>query len=264
MFCRASACQLIVDETPPRPASSVRTRLLSGPYNLPMKKSLIWITSLVAIFCGNLTVTAQSISPATKEIPLTSQNAVLPRTRSGESAEMVNRPDSQSNSQSTLEIPQALKGCWEVTIDGPPDSFQYIKGPQIAGWARIKKTLCFIETTSHSFQITYQTANLDLADAESRGPVSDFQSHTEVIGSDDKGTFTLRGVTTHRESLGWFWGQIEYTTISLLECKFTAEELVVQASSFSSCTGAPRAGCDGGPTSTSKGHLIFHRAPNTP
>ncbi len=226
-----------------------------------MIKPLIWTASLVALCCANLAVAAQSISSATKDTPVIQQNTELPRTGSDEPADTVIRP----NSGSTLEIPQAVKGCWEVTIDGPPDSFEYIKGPQIAGWARIKKTLCFIEGASHSFEITYQTANLDVAEAASRGySASDFQSHTEVIGSDEKGNFTLRGVTTHRENLGWFWGQIEYTTISLLECKFAAEELVVQVSSFSSCTGAPRSGCDGGPTSTSKGHLIFHRAPDVP
>jgi hypothetical protein len=227
-----------------------------------MKKPSIWTISFIALFYGNLSVAAQSISPATKEIPVTHQNTGLPQAGSDEPAETVKRP----NSESTLEIPQALKGCWEVTMDGPPDSFQYIKGPQIGGWVRVKKTLCFIETASHSFQITYQTANADLADAANKGgTVSDLQSHAEVIGSDDKENFTLRSITTDQQNLGWLWGgHVEYTTISQLECKFVAEELVVEASSFSSCTGAPRSGCDGGPTSTSKAHLIFHRAPDTP
>ena len=92
-------------------------------------------------------------------------------------------------------------------MDGPPDSFQYIKGPQISGWVRVKKTLCFIETASHSFQITYQTANADLADAANKGgTVSDVQSHAEVIGSDDKENFTLRSITTDQQNLGWLWG----------------------------------------------------------
>ena len=226
-----------------------------------MKKPLIWTASLVALCWANLAVAAQSISSATKDTPVTQQTTVLPRTGSDEPADTVSR----SNSESTLEIPQAVKGCWEVTMDGPPDSFQYIKGPQIGGWVRMKKTLCFIEGASQSFEITYQTAKADVADAASKGhSVSDFQSHAEVIGSDGKGNFTLRSVTSARQSLGWFWGQVETTTISQLECRFAEEKLVVEASSFSSCTGAPRLGCDGGPTSTSKVHLIFHRAPDIP
>jgi len=226
-----------------------------------MKKPLMWTASLVALCCSSLAVAAQSISSATKETPVTQQNTVLPRTGSDEPADTVSR----SNSESTLEIPQAVKGCWEVTIDGPPDSFQYIKGPQIGGWLRMKKTLCFIEGASHSFEITYQTAKADVADAASKGySVSDFQSHAEVIGSDGKGNFTLRSVTTARQSLGTMFGTVPYTTISQLECRFAAEKLVVQASSFSSCTGAPLLGCDGGPTSTTKRHLVFHRAPDIP
>ncbi len=211
--------------------------------------------------CTNLAAAAQSTPPATRDVPMAHQNAVLPRTGSDEPADTVIGP----NSESTLEIPQAAKGCWEVTTDGPPDSFQYIKGPLIGGWVPMKKMLCFIETASRGFQITYETANAEIAGAASRGhSISDFQSHTEVIGSDGNGNFTLRSVTTARQSLGTIFGTVPYTTISQLECRFVAEKLVVQASSFSSCTGAPLLGCDGGPTSTSKVHLIFHRAPGKP
>jgi len=226
-----------------------------------MKKSLIRTSLLVAMFYSNLTTAAQSTSPTTKEFPVTRQNTVLPQASWDERAQTVN----PSNSGSTLEIPQAVKGCWEVTIDGPPDSFQYIKGPQIGGWLPMKKKLCFVETASHSFQITYQTTVADTAYAATRGySVGDFQSHEEVIWSDEKGNFTLRSVTTNRQPLGLFRGQIEITTVWQLECRFVAEELVVEASSFSSCTGAPRSGCDGGPTSTTKRHLVFHRASGAP
>jgi hypothetical protein len=181
-------------------------RSISGPCNVSMKMFLVWTTSLAALLYSNLAVAQQSISPATREIPVTRQDSVHPQTGSEKPTNTATKP----NSESTLEIPQAVKGCWEVTIDGPPDSFSYIKGPQIGGWLPMKKTLCFVETASGSFEITYQSVVADTAYAANKGySVSDFQSHEEVIGSDEQGNFTLRSVTTNRQPLGLFSGQVE-------------------------------------------------------
>jgi hypothetical protein len=128
----------------------------------------------------------------------------------------------------------------------------------------MRKTLCFVEAAPGAFEITYQSVVADTEYAANKGyNVSDFQSHEEVIGSDKHGNFTLRSVTTNRQPLG-FSGQVEITTIWQLECKFAAEHLIVEASSFSGCTGAPLRGCDGGPTSTTKRHLVFHRVSSAP
>jgi hypothetical protein len=159
----------------------------------------------------------------------------------------------------TLEIPQAVKGCWE-TVTGAPDSFQHIKGPPLA-WLSSTRTLCFIETPAHSFQITYQATSADIAGAAARGDnVSDFKSMVQVVGSDRKGDFTLRSVSSSNQNMRSFLRSyiVEYTTTSTLNCKFAGDALIAQASAFSSCTGAPSY-CDGAPLSTSTTRIEFHR-----
>jgi hypothetical protein len=81
--------------------------LALGRTNVPMKKPSISTTTIAVLFCGRLeVVAAQSVSSPTKEIPLTHQNTLLPRTGSDEPIDTVT-----SNSGSILEIPQAVQGA---------------------------------------------------------------------------------------------------------------------------------------------------------
>jgi hypothetical protein len=164
-------------------------------------------------------------------------------------------------SGATLEIPQAVKGCWEAIVTGPPDSVRYIKGPALA-WLSTKRTLCFVEAPSGSFQITYQSSSADTSGAATRGhSVTGWKSTVEAMGGDRNGDFTLQAVSSSRQKIRtflFFSDPIEYTTISELKCRFDGDALTAQVAAVSSCIGAPSY-CDGAPTSTFTSHIEFHR-----
>ena len=136
-------------------------------------------------------------------------------------------PDTRGGVLEIPRLPAGFDGCWTGQISGPPEHFEYLGGPRVAGWYRTEVEFCFKQNPK-GVQVTRQDFRLDEADAIRQGyPVHGYHASFRLVES-NRDTVLIQGVSAFDEEaklFGFIPNRVTITESSYAVCTLEGDAM---------------------------------------
>lgn len=160
----------------------------------------------------------------------------------------------------------AFDGCWQGTVN-QPDTWEFVQGPVVEGWAPATYTLCFHRAGDSTEANFTMDTSLRLGSQWVTPNMGEADWHSEILFQGRKFAFIHSTSKTllRLRLMGFLPGPTP--TISYndyLQCDLAGRKLRVEATMVSTCKGSSLENCHGKPWVRESWHALFSKVSPSP